>query len=143
MTIWVITRGAYNDYEIVGLFSSEEKAAAYLNEAALDKLRVENPDANPVADDGSWLHSEKWEYYEVSAMEVDSLNPLEWRVFPFYNDPTKTLIGTEQAEQHNQNCQTLVEWSRTMKAKVTSQPPAQPATSTPDPAVDRAAETQS
>lgn len=89
----------YEEPEIVGVFSSLEKAKEYLNEGMLDKLKAENPNAVLVAGDCRWLHDGKWDSYEINAIEVDSLSPIKWRLFTNAEFPQLQFIGSAEAEE--------------------------------------------
>jgi len=111
MTAYVVTAGEYDNYRIVGVFSSEEKARAYLNEPALDALLGQHPKAVTVGGDGHWLHYSKWEY-RVEEFDMDSLDPLQWATWagraPQPGDPRmdgdqpgkqRTMVGLGSASK--------------------------------------------
>src|ERR1700675_389693 len=80
MKIYIVTSGDYDDYEIVGVFSSLEKARNFLNKSELDALVSQAGDLTVVgiAERGYWLWGQKWGY-RIEGYEVDTLPSLKWR----------------------------------------------------------------
>jgi hypothetical protein len=104
-SVFIVMKAEYDDYEIVGVFSSQQKAEEYLNESELDKIIAENPGAQPITDSGCWLNCSKWDYYQIKEMAIDELSPLRWCCFPNqYEGERKPLkfIGTSAAMEAHQ-----------------------------------------
>ena len=88
MKVWIVTSGQWDDYDIEGVFSSKEKALAFINEEGFRALRAEHPKAEVVAQyPRSWLNQdidsvEVADFNEPMEMGLDALPPTVWKFFP-------------------------------------------------------------
>jgi hypothetical protein len=89
--IFLVTRGDYDDYEIVGAFSTREKAEDYLGEPQLDAIRSQHENVMPIGDRGTWFHDySKWEYYRIEEVDLDVLSSIQWKA---WRSTTHSEIG--------------------------------------------------
>jgi len=82
-----VTEGSYDDYHVVGVFSTKEKAESFLNENARQGLLAQHPEIK---------HKHLWgEQGGIEEYEMDSRPPQEWyaRKVIVYSDDREYVLG--------------------------------------------------
>jgi len=84
MKVFVATRGEYDEYEVIGVFSSPEAFASFLNKEELQRLVVAYPKAVSLGAGGSHLNCppKSHDFNPLIECEVDGLPPLRWSHTP-------------------------------------------------------------
>ncbi len=81
MKVFIATRGEYDDYAIVGVFSSEEAYDRFMDLNSLNAIEEAHPKAVGLSASGSHLNcpSRPHDFNEPIEIEVDSLPPVSWQ----------------------------------------------------------------
>jgi len=79
MKVFVATRGEYDDFQILGVFSSREAFETFLNESQAAALKAQYPEAVSVSASGYHLNCPpKLHDFECHEFEMDCLPQVAW-----------------------------------------------------------------